>query len=75
MRFLEVEGDKEMVKIGTPVARKIVAMLLRRERSAFRRYRRAEAEQWGNRVIDIMNAHWAEAHNAAETARQMLGRV
>lgn len=55
-----------------PLAREIVAMLIHRKRAARLYWRRSQRAGDPQEFVDLLNAHYGEAHNAAEAARRLL---
>ncbi len=59
-------------KIGSPDARKIVALLCRRQRRATQDLRRAQRDHYPADMTQCYAAAAAEIHNAAELSRRTL---
>jgi hypothetical protein len=55
-----------------PLAREIVAMLIRRKRAARRAWLRTTRAGVSQEFVNLLDAHYCEAHNAAEAARRLL---
>lgn len=55
-----------------PVARQIVAMLIRRKRDAKRYWLRAQRTGIPQEILTLLDAYYCEAYNASEAARRML---